>query len=100
MAPGLHEVARFEVSGDAPATRTLVDASAGDVCARAAVVAWPQVHLALVDAHGVVLADAPDAGDTALAPRGPVCVRRGDTISLRIDASVPFTARVVAWASR
>jgi hypothetical protein len=100
VAPGMREVARGELSSDGPSTpRILARAEGADTCVRVAFVATPAVHASLADSRGDVLADVPSASDTALAPHGPVCVRRGDSISLHLDAPGSWRVRFVAWAS-
>jgi hypothetical protein len=103
LAPGMHEVARGDLTGIAgTSAREIVRAEATDTCARLALVAQPPVRAWLSDARGDVLAEAPDAGEASLGPRGPVCVRKGDAITLHLEASEPSkvsAARFVAWAS-
>jgi hypothetical protein len=101
----MKEVARGEISSEAPPfTRVLVRADGADTCARVAFLAGPPVHASLTDARGDILADVPSTTDTPLGTRGPVCVRRGDTITLNVsNASNPngsvWLARFVAWSS-
>jgi endonuclease YncB( thermonuclease family) len=66
---------------------------------RAAFVAEPPVHLSLTDGRGDVLAQVASKAQGALGERGPVCVRRGDTITLNVGGSPPWAVRFVAWAS-
>jgi hypothetical protein len=96
----MREVARGDLPGDAAAgTRVLVQADDADTCARVAFAAQPAVHASLVNARGHVLADAPASTDTPLAARGPVCVRKGDAIAIKVDGASSYAARFVAWAS-
>ncbi|MGO9709792.1 MAG: hypothetical protein ACLQBL_13065 [Polyangiaceae bacterium] len=100
LAPGMREVARGELSSDKPPpTRQLLHADAADTCTRVAIVAQPALHLALKNGRGDLLADVPSSTDTPIGPRGPVCVRKGDAVTLSAEGSGPWVARFVAWAS-
>jgi len=57
------------------------------------------VHAWLEDARANVLADGATAARVLLAARGPVCVRKGEALTLRAEAGEPFTLRFVVWAS-
>jgi hypothetical protein len=98
LAPGLREVARGDADDRHP--RREIARAAQDMCVRVAFAADGAVHASLVDAKGATLADAGPGTSGALAPAGPVCVRSGDSVSLVLEASPPFRARYVAWASR
>jgi hypothetical protein len=100
VAAGMREVARGEIVGDASgATHVIARADARDVCVRVTFGARAPVHASLVDARGDVLAEVRDAADATLGARGPVCVRKGDVVSLRFESSAPLGARFVAWES-
>jgi hypothetical protein len=62
-------------------------------------VARPAAHAWLADTRGDVLSDAAEATDATLGARGPVCVRKGDVVSLHLESKTPFVARFVAWQS-
>jgi hypothetical protein len=64
-----------------------------------AIAAQPAVHAWLTDVRGDVLADAKGMSEGTLATGGPVCVRKGDAVTLHVEAAGGFTARFVAWAS-
>jgi hypothetical protein len=100
LAPGMREVARGDLEGGpTPVTSPLARAEAADTCVRVAFVAAPPAHAWLTDARGDVLADAPSTGDATLAARGPVCVRRGDAVTLHVESSAAWRGRFVGWAS-
>ncbi len=103
VAAGMREVARGEIAGDAAdaksATRVVARADDRDVCVRVTLVARSAVHAWLTDSRGDVLAEERDALDATLGARGPVCVRKGDAVTLRVEAGTPVVARFVAWES-
>ena len=96
IAPGMREVARKEGAGLVP----LATADARVMCLRAAVAATAPVAATLVDAEGNVLAaaSAPER-EGVLGERGPVCVRRGDSVKGAADGDAGVRVRWVAWAS-
>ncbi len=97
VAPGMREVARVRSAGDA-----IEVARAGDrdACVRVAFEATSPVLAKLVDRAGNVLAsnDAPATGGV-LGKRGPVCVRKGDAVSVVAAPAEGATGSVrwVAW---
>ncbi|HXN31309.1 MAG TPA: hypothetical protein VN894_05580 [Polyangiaceae bacterium] len=97
VAPGMREVARIESAGDRV---EIVRAEGGDACVRVAFEASSPVVARLLDSEGNVLAssDAP-AADGVLGQRGPVCVRRGDSVSAAAGGAGAAVASVrwVAW---
>jgi hypothetical protein len=96
----MHEVARGELtSADAAADRPIVHAEAADTCVRVVLASDPPAHVQLRDTRGDVLFDAPNAADTPLGPRGPVCVRKGDSVLLHVEPPAPRALHFVAWAS-
>jgi hypothetical protein len=106
VAAGMREAARGEIAGDAAgatnattATRVIARADDRDVCVRVTMVARPAAHAWLADTRGDVLSDAAEATDATLGARGPVCVRKGDVVSLHLESKTPFVARFVAWQS-
>ncbi len=94
----MRETARGDMTGSSPPP-VVASADAADTCARVALVAEPPAHAWLTDKRGTVLADVAKAEDTALGPHGPVCVRKGDAISLHVERTGPWSARFVAWGS-
>jgi len=93
----MREVARIESAGDRV---EIVRAEGRDACVRVAFEASSPVVARLLDSEGGVLAssDVP-AAEGVLGQRGPVCVRRGDTVNAEAggaDAAVA-TVRWVAW---
>lgn len=100
VAAGMREVARGEiVAASGAADRSIAKADAADTCVRVVLAAQPAVHAWLTNARDVRLADVSDATNTLLAPLGPVCIRKGDTVTLHVEAHAPYGARFVAWAS-
>jgi hypothetical protein len=97
LAAGMREVARGEIAGEA--TRVIARAEDRDVCVRVTMVARYPVHASLIDARGEILADVKDAFDATLGAHGPVCTRKGDAVSLRVDAGAMSVVRFVAWQS-
>jgi len=95
----MRETARGELTSSQCLAPLVVRAEAADTCARLAVAAQPAVHAWLTDARGDVLADVPKMSDGSLAPQGPVCVRKGDAITLHVEGTGTWTARYVAWAT-
>jgi hypothetical protein len=94
----MREVARVETTGDRVVE--IVHAGTRDACVRVAFEASLPIVARLLDGDGNVLAssDAPEA-EGVLAQRGPVCIRRGDAVSVAgggSDAAVP-NVRWVAW---
>jgi hypothetical protein len=100
VAPGMREAARGEiVTASGAAERSLVRADLADACVRVTLVAQPAVHAWLTDTRGDRLTDVNDATSALLAPLGPVCIRKGDAVTLHVEAQAPHAARFVAWTS-
>jgi len=106
VAPGMRAVASGELSGSpsplasAPsAARLLVRADDGDTCVRVALVAQPALHAWVTDERDNILSDVSSATDTSIALRGPVCVRKGDSVTLHLAGDGIWAARFAAWAS-
>jgi hypothetical protein len=99
VAAGMREIARGELTNGTfpavPASRLLVRAGA-DTCVRVVLAAQPAIHAWVADGRGDVLADLPSTTDAAV---GPVCVRKGDEITLHLETTAAWAARFVAWAS-
>jgi hypothetical protein len=100
LAPGMREVARGERSDADASPASIVREAASDTCVRVALAASPGVRASLVTTRAhVTLTEATDAGDAPLGASGPVCVRRGDGVELRLEGAAPWRARFVAWQS-
>ncbi len=100
LAAGMREVARGDIASDSPSpTRVLARANGADTCTRLAFVAEPAVFASLLDDRGNVLAAGSPATDAAIGTRGPICVRKGDAVTLRVEGTPPWALRFVAWAS-
>jgi hypothetical protein len=96
-APGMHEAARKETSGELV---DLVRADARDTCVRVAFEATAPVTASLVDRAGETLATG-ESGATSglLGARGPVCVRKGDVVRAATEGS-GARVRWLAWEAR
>jgi hypothetical protein len=96
VAPGMHEVARMQNTGDKV---EIARAEGRDACVRVAFEASAPVLAKLIDAQGNVLAssDKPATGGV-LGEHGPVCVRRGQAVSALAEGS-GASVRWMAWAS-
>ncbi len=100
VAAGMHEVVRGEImTGGGAAERAVVQAVQADTCLRVTVAAAPAVHAWLTNARGDRLADEKDVTSALLDALGPVCTRKGDTVTLHLEARDAFSARFVAWSS-
>jgi hypothetical protein len=94
LSPGMREVARKETRGERV---DLVHAEGHDACVRVAYEASAPVLARLVDGAGnVLVAASAAANDGVLGERGPVCVRKGDTVACLADGG-PARIRWVAW---
>ena len=101
LAPGMRAVARKESFLERDLRVDAVSANDRDVCARVLFVASAPVTARLENAAGDVLSttDAPSESG-ALGARGPVCIKKSDTIRLAFAAApVRVLVRWVAWAS-
>ncbi len=101
VAAGMREEQRLDVENAAMLPVPLLRADRADLCARVAFVAARAGRAWLEDGKANVLAQTSGvSGD--LGPRGPVCVRRGDALTLRFEASgepLPTRLRVIAWVT-
>jgi hypothetical protein len=96
LAPGMRQAAERESAGE----RTeLVRAAGKDTCVRVAFEAAAPVLARLVDADGTVLCEtrSPATGGV-LGERGPVCVRKNESVSATAEGS-GGRIRWIAWAS-
>ncbi len=96
LAPGMRQAAERESAGE----RTeLVRAAEKDTCVRVAFEAAAPVLARLVDSEGTVLYEMHTAATAGvLGERGPVCVRKSDTVSATAEGS-GGRIRWIAWAS-
>ena len=99
FAPGMREVLRHETPEETQLRRDVVRAPDHDVCARVAFAASGPVHAWLENAAGLSLADIARAESGILGPRGPVCIRRGDSIVVRTESPALTRVRIVGWAA-
>ncbi len=96
LAPGMRQAAERESGGE----RTeLVRAADKDTCVRVAFEATAPVVARLLDADGAVLCETHSpAAAGVLGERGPVCVRKSDSVSSDAEGS-GGRIRWIAWAS-
>lgn len=96
LAPGMRQAAERENGGE----RTeLVRAAGKDTCVRVAFEATAPVLARLLDDEGTVLCETRSPVTSGvLAERGPVCVRKTDTVSAAAEGS-GGRVRWIAWAS-
>ncbi|MDP9035193.1 MAG: hypothetical protein M3O50_10320 [Myxococcota bacterium] len=96
VAAGTREIVRSEGASDRV---LLLHTERRDACLRAAFDASAPITARLVDAAGNVLAttNAP-ARQGVLGARGPVCVRKGDTVSALVEPA-GTQVRWMAWAT-
>jgi hypothetical protein len=96
LAPGMRKAAERESAGE----RTeLVQASGKDTCVRVAFEAAAPVLARLVDAEGTVLCETSSPATAGvLGERGPVCVRKSDSVSATAEGN-GGRIRWIAWAS-
>jgi hypothetical protein len=96
IASGMREVARRTSAGD---QIELVRAEGRDTCVRVAFAAGLPVVAKLVDSSGQVVASTGTAStEGVLGETGPVCMRKGDSMSA-VTEGVRGPVRWVAWAS-
>lgn len=98
-APGMRELLRRELDAPAEATRLELLIAPSDTCLRVRVVSASAVHASMEGSAGNALAETPSATDVSLAERGPVCVRKGERVTLVLAPREPAHVRLVAWAS-
>jgi hypothetical protein len=92
----MHQVARRDSAGE---KIELVHAEQQDTCIRVAFAASVPVVAKLVDGVGNVVAETGAATvEGLLGEKGPVCIRKGEAVSVMVDG--PGAAvRWVAWAA-
>jgi hypothetical protein len=96
IAPGMHQVARRDSAGE---KIEIVHAEQQDTCIRVAFEASVPVVAKLVDGVGNVVAETGAAAvEGLLGEKGPVCIRKGEAVSVMVEG--PGAAvRWVAWAA-
>jgi len=96
IAPGMHQVARQESTGEKV---ELVRADQQDTCVRVAFEAAVPVLAKLVDGANRALATTGSAAvEGVLGEHGPVCIRKGEALSVAVDGP-GAPVRWVAWAA-
>lgn len=96
LAPGMRRATERESTGERV---ELLRAVAGDACVRVTFGSSVPIIARLLTGDGMVLAETPAATtDGALGDRGPVCIRKGDTVSAVAEGAAG-RVRWVAWAS-
>jgi hypothetical protein len=99
LAAGMRALDRGDVGPEL--ARDLIADAKADTCVRVSFSATTPVSAELLDDHARSLAEAPEATRSTLGDRGPICIRRGDTMRLRFAPRAGTTPhiRFVAWAS-
>lgn len=93
LAPGMREVVKTEIAVTSTGTQVAIPSSAeADVCVRVAV--RPSNVRARLMSKGGALGEGSTIGE-----KGPVCVRKGDTLSVELAADAPTKATVLVWSS-
>jgi hypothetical protein len=93
VAPGMREVRRVDVDVAKTASVSVPTSAQVDTCTRVAVRTLGKVRARLIGPAGVL------AEGLTLAERGPVCVRKGEALTVELSADEPARARVVIWVS-
>jgi hypothetical protein len=94
IAPGMREIVRSEIAVSRDATSIAVPISSeADTCVRVAVRSLSPVRVKLAAKSGLL------GEGTTIGERGPMCVRKGDALSLELSADEPARARVFVWSS-
>jgi hypothetical protein len=99
LAAGMRPLDRADVGSEL--MRDLIAEAKADTCVRISISATTPVAAELVDDRSRALAEAPEGTRSALGERGPVCIRRGDTVRIRFTPRAGTAPRIrfVAWAS-
>ena len=96
LAPGMRQAAERENGGERV---ELVRAAGKDTCVRVAFEAAAPVLARLLDAEGTVLYETRSPATTGvLGDRGPVCIRKSDSVSAAAEGN-GGRIRWIAWAS-
>ena len=95
LAPGMQVL----TTGDDAAPKTLTLAPvATDLCVRGIFVADAPVRATLLTSAGDALAETDAATSGTFGPRGPVCLRKGQALTLRFEQPA-HRVRYVLWAA-
>jgi hypothetical protein len=97
VAAGMREAARREATLDGASRVALVRADARDVCVRVAFVASAPIDVTLESTSTGTIASTVHALEGLLGERGPVCVRRGDSVDAAIEGDRGTRIRFVVW---
>lgn len=93
LAPGMREVVKSEIAVATSGAQVAIPISAdADVCVRVAV--RPTNVRARLMSKGGLLGEGPTIGE-----KGPVCVRKGDALTVELTAEAPTKANVIVWSS-
>ena len=93
LAPGMREVVKTEIAVTSSGAQVAIPPSTeADVCVRVAV--RPSNVRARLTSKGGVLGEG-----TTIGEKGPICVRKGDTLSVELAAEAPTKATVFVWSS-
>jgi len=96
IAPGMRVMARLESRGE---KTELVRAEQHDTCVRVAFQAAAPVVAKLIDGtNGAVATTGASAVEGVLGEKGPVCIRKGDTLSGMVEGDAG-AVRWVAWGT-
>ncbi len=96
LAPGMRRAAERDSGGERV---ELVRAEGKDTCVRVAFESAEPVLARLLGADGTVLSEARAAATAGtLGERGPVCVRKSDTVSATAEGAAG-RVRWIAWAA-
>jgi hypothetical protein len=97
VAPGMRRVIERENAGE---RAELVRATGRDACVRVLFEATVPVLAKLVDGDGRVLAETQAAtAQGTLGEQGPVCVRKGDSVSALLEGTAVARVRWIALGS-
>lgn len=103
LAPGMREVIKSDIAVASSGASVAIPVNAdADVCVRVAVRPISiRARLTVTQtapsgglAKGGVLGEGPTIGD-----KGPVCVRKGDALTVELASDAPVKARVMVWSS-
>ena len=98
VAAGMRALDGAELSLSQEQTRDLVTADK-DTCVRLVWSASTPVLVKLLDSSDHHLVESSSSKDGTLGERGPICVRKGQTIRVQFTPSAAATVRYAAWAS-
>jgi hypothetical protein len=96
LAPAMREIGRDEKSGEKSVVAEILRTDK-DACVRLSFAATTELRAVLEDQSGVLAETKSKTG--ALGERGPVCIRKGNTIRARFEGDGAIRVRFVAWSS-